>query len=411
MRERDRAGRRRAACSPTPISDGAFPTAASASTRARHATSSGSAATSCCSRTAARAAQPFLVLVCAPRPDRSRCASPGQLVGGRARRAPMRARALQTTPQRPALLAQMTDRSTCSAPAIARAAAIAPLAEILPWFAHDALIHYSRAARLEQYSGGGWGTRDVCQGPVELLLALGRAAPVRDLLLRVFAQPESRRRLAAVVHVLRARARHPSRRLARRHRVLAAARARAVPARVRRRALARRGAARSSIPRATRSAERASVLGARGARARADRAARDPGHAARGLRPRRLERLAAARRSRAAPSSLCSAWTVTLHHQTVDTLARRCAASAAAALADELEASLAAHPRRLPAPARRGRRRGGPRALRRGDGAGRDTGCTRAIARPASRYSLLPMIHAILADLFTPEQARRARRS
>ena len=29
---------------------------------------------------------------------------------------------------------------------------------------------------LEQYSGGGWGTRDVCQGPVELLLALGRVA-------------------------------------------------------------------------------------------------------------------------------------------------------------------------------------------------------------------------------------------
>jgi 1,2-beta-oligoglucan phosphorylase len=60
------------------------------------------------------------------------------------------------------------------------------LAEILPWFAHDALIHYLSPRGLEQYSGGGWGTRDVCQGPVETLLALGRFEPMRDLLVRVF---------------------------------------------------------------------------------------------------------------------------------------------------------------------------------------------------------------------------------
>ncbi len=60
------------------------------------------------------------------------------------------------------------------------------LQDILPWFAHDALIHYLAPRGLEQYSGGGWGTRDVCQGPVELLLALGRHEPVRDLLLRVY---------------------------------------------------------------------------------------------------------------------------------------------------------------------------------------------------------------------------------
>jgi cellobiose phosphorylase len=58
--------------------------------------------------------------------------------------------------------------------------------EILPWFAHNAMIHYLAPRGLEQYSGGGWGTRDVCQGPVELLLALGKWAPLRDLLLRVF---------------------------------------------------------------------------------------------------------------------------------------------------------------------------------------------------------------------------------
>jgi 1,2-beta-oligoglucan phosphorylase len=59
------------------------------------------------------------------------------------------------------------------------------LADILPWFQHNALVHYLSPRGLEQYSGGGWGTRDVTQGPVEMLLALGLHAPVRDLLIRV----------------------------------------------------------------------------------------------------------------------------------------------------------------------------------------------------------------------------------
>ncbi len=59
------------------------------------------------------------------------------------------------------------------------------IADIVPWFAHNAFVHYLSPRGLEQYSGGGWGTRDVCQGPVELLLALGRVEPIRDLLLRV----------------------------------------------------------------------------------------------------------------------------------------------------------------------------------------------------------------------------------
>lgn len=61
------------------------------------------------------------------------------------------------------------------------------LADIAPWFAQNAYIHYLSPRGLEQFSGGGWGTRDVCQGPVELLLALGQISPVRDLLARVFA--------------------------------------------------------------------------------------------------------------------------------------------------------------------------------------------------------------------------------
>jgi cellobiose phosphorylase len=63
--------------------------------------------------------------------------------------------------------------------------ALARLADIVPWFAQNALIHYLSPRGLEQFSGGGWGTRDVCQGPVELLLALGRVDAIRDLLVRV----------------------------------------------------------------------------------------------------------------------------------------------------------------------------------------------------------------------------------
>src|SRR5262249_45793983 len=62
------------------------------------------------------------------------------------------------------------------------------LQDILPWLAGDAMVHYLAPRGLEQFSGGGWGTRDVCQGPVELLLAIGRWTPIRDLLLRVFGQ-------------------------------------------------------------------------------------------------------------------------------------------------------------------------------------------------------------------------------
>ena len=115
----------------------------------------------------------------------------------------------------------------------------------------------------------------------------------------------------------------------------------------------------------------------------ADRAARDSGHAARGLRPRRLERLAPARRPRARRAAVQR---VDGHAPSPDARHARggaAAAPAARGLADELEAQLPRHPRRLPAPARRGRRRG--RASRTSAATGRSsTGCTRATARPAS---------------------------
>lgn len=63
---------------------------------------------------------------------------------------------------------------------------------ILPWFAHDALIHYLSPRGLEQFTGGGWGTRDASQGPVGLLLALGQHAPLRDLVVRLFRAQNAR---------------------------------------------------------------------------------------------------------------------------------------------------------------------------------------------------------------------------
>jgi cellobiose phosphorylase len=67
-------------------------------------------------------------------------------------------------------------------------AALAELETILPWFAHNAMMHLSVPRGLEQYIGAAWGTRDVCQGPVELLLSLGHDTTVKDILRLVFAR-------------------------------------------------------------------------------------------------------------------------------------------------------------------------------------------------------------------------------
>ncbi|HYL19632.1 MAG TPA: hypothetical protein VEV20_13205, partial [Burkholderiales bacterium] len=57
-----------------------------------------------------------------------------------------------------------------------------------PWLAHDAMIHLTVPHGLEQFTGAAWGTRDVCQGPVEFLLALEHDEPVKQILRIVFAQ-------------------------------------------------------------------------------------------------------------------------------------------------------------------------------------------------------------------------------
>jgi 1,2-beta-oligoglucan phosphorylase len=58
----------------------------------------------------------------------------------------------------------------------------------LPWLAHDAIIHLTVPRGLEQYTGAAWGTRDVCQGPVEFFLTLEHDEPVKQILRIVFAQ-------------------------------------------------------------------------------------------------------------------------------------------------------------------------------------------------------------------------------
>jgi 1,2-beta-oligoglucan phosphorylase len=59
---------------------------------------------------------------------------------------------------------------------------------IFPWLTHDAMIHLTVPHGLEQYTGAAWGTRDVCQGPLELLLSLEHDGPVKEMLRIVFAQ-------------------------------------------------------------------------------------------------------------------------------------------------------------------------------------------------------------------------------
>ena len=65
---------------------------------------------------------------------------------------------------------------------------VARIDEILPWFAHNAAIHFSAPHGLEQYGGAAWGVRDVCQGSIEWLLAAGEFRIARQILETVFAQ-------------------------------------------------------------------------------------------------------------------------------------------------------------------------------------------------------------------------------
>ncbi len=59
---------------------------------------------------------------------------------------------------------------------------------LVPWYVHNALVHYASPHGLEQYNGAAWGTRDVLQGPFELFLTAQRFDINKEILLKVFAR-------------------------------------------------------------------------------------------------------------------------------------------------------------------------------------------------------------------------------
>jgi 1,2-beta-oligoglucan phosphorylase len=66
------------------------------------------------------------------------------------------------------------------------AADLVRLNDLLRWYLHNAMLHYTSPHGLEQYSGAAWGLRDVCQGPAELLVATGNLGPLREMLRLVY---------------------------------------------------------------------------------------------------------------------------------------------------------------------------------------------------------------------------------
>ncbi len=176
----------------------------------------------------------------------------------------------------------------------------AALDTLFPWLAHNAMIHLTVPHGLEQYTGAAWGTRDVCQGPVEFLLALEHDEPVKEILRIVFAQQYEERGdwpqwfmlepYSIIQDTAQPRRRHRlaaqgALRLYRGDRTISPSSTSRSP-----------GGARTTLERTARERHRRRAC----REAARDRArALHPRHAADPLRRGRLERFAAARRSRA----------------------------------------------------------------------------------------------------------------
>lgn len=60
------------------------------------------------------------------------------------------------------------------------------LNDLLPWYLHNAMVHFTIPHGLEQYSGAAWGLRDVCQGPIEFLMATRHWETMREVIKIVF---------------------------------------------------------------------------------------------------------------------------------------------------------------------------------------------------------------------------------
>ena len=63
---------------------------------------------------------------------------------------------------------------------------ISAIREILPWYGMNALTHFLTPYGLEQFGGAAWGTRDVSQGPVDLLLTMEKYDEARKVLCIIF---------------------------------------------------------------------------------------------------------------------------------------------------------------------------------------------------------------------------------
>jgi cellobiose phosphorylase len=281
----------------------------------------------------------------------------------------------------------------------AAAAEVRGFAEMLPWLLCDAQVHHLAPRGLEQYSGGGWGTRDACQGPLEMLIALDRPDAAKDLLLRVFAAQnedgdwpqwfqfiERERALRApdshgdvVFWPLLGAARY----------VLGTGDASLLDAEV-----PFHGAAGTGTPPATVLQHVDRALGVIGRRRIAGTALAAYGH---GDWNDSLQPADPSLRER-----LCSAWTVTLHHQTSTALARALRFAGHAARAD----ALASEAERIRRDLRDALVLDGVLA---GyvlfGGAEPEPLLHPRDQRTGVHYSLLPMMHAVLEDLFTPEEA------
>ena len=60
------------------------------------------------------------------------------------------------------------------------------LNEVVHFYTHNALIHFSSPHGLEQSGGAAWGTRDVCQGPIEYFMATHNYKIIREILIETF---------------------------------------------------------------------------------------------------------------------------------------------------------------------------------------------------------------------------------
>jgi len=63
---------------------------------------------------------------------------------------------------------------------------IAAISETLPWYGMNALVHFLTPYGLEQFSGAAWGTRDIAQGPFDLLMCMQKYDEARQVLRIIF---------------------------------------------------------------------------------------------------------------------------------------------------------------------------------------------------------------------------------